>query len=84
VVFQTIQPYPSGVQRMSCCGGKIKSESGVVLKMKKIKSIAEGFTKLAASKAGMNFEYSKKSTICDSCENVTWLKDTEFAAGLNE
>ncbi|OHB56429.1 MAG: hypothetical protein A2Y12_06245 [Planctomycetes bacterium GWF2_42_9] len=70
---------------MSCCDKKIISGKDAVAKIKKIKSIAEGFAKLAASKAGMKFEYAKERlAICESCEYVTWLKDAEFAAWLNE
>ena len=70
---------------MSCCDKKLISGTDVVAKLNKIKNIAEGFTKLAASKAGVNFKYAKERfAICESCENVTWLKDREFAAWLNE
>jgi hypothetical protein len=70
---------------MSCCGKKIITGKKAVAKLNKIKSIAEGFTKLAASRAGMKFEYAKERlAVCESCENVTWLKDREFAAWLNE
>jgi len=70
---------------MSCCGKKIITGESAVTKISKLKSIAEGFTKLAASKAGINFEYAKaRLAICETCENVTWLKDREFAAWLNE
>jgi len=67
---------------MSCCGKKLIT--GTNAKINKLKSI-EGFTKLAASRAGINFEYAQERlAICESCENVTWLKDAEFAAWLNE
>jgi len=70
---------------MSCCGKKIITGESAVAKLNKIKSIAEGFAKLAASRAGIQFEYAKERfAICESCENVTWLKDKEFAAWLNE
>ncbi|OHB58367.1 MAG: hypothetical protein A2Y12_01015 [Planctomycetes bacterium GWF2_42_9] len=70
---------------MSCCGKKMITGTNAISKISKIKNIAEGFVKLAASRAGMNFEYAKtRLAICESCENVTWLKDREFAAWLNE
>jgi len=70
---------------MSCCGKKLITGKDAIAKINKIKNIAEGFTKLAASKAGINFEYAKaRLAICANCENVTWLKDREFAAWLNE
>ncbi|OHB59833.1 MAG: hypothetical protein A2Y12_10610 [Planctomycetes bacterium GWF2_42_9] len=70
---------------MSCCGKKLITGESAIAKLEKIKNIAEGFTKLAASRAGVNFEYAKERlAICQSCENVTWLKDREFAAWLNE
>ncbi|HBG25631.1 MAG: hypothetical protein A2Y10_01260 [Planctomycetes bacterium GWF2_41_51] len=70
---------------MSCCGGKIKQELGIIPKVRKIKNIAEGFAKLAASRAGIDFKYAKERfAVCQSCENITWLKDVEFATWLNE
>ncbi|OHB54197.1 MAG: hypothetical protein A2Y12_17125 [Planctomycetes bacterium GWF2_42_9] len=70
---------------MSCCGKKLITGTDAVAKLNKIKNIAEGFAKLAASRVGMNFEYAQERlAICESCENVTWLKDKEFGAWLNE
>ena len=70
---------------MSCCGGKIKQELGIIPKARKLKNIAQGFAKLAASRAGLDFKYAKERfAICSTCENITWLKDAEFAAWLAE
>ena len=53
--------------------------------VRKIKNIAEGFVKLAVSRTGMDFKYAKERfAICSTCENITWLKDAEFAAWLAE
>ncbi|HBG28578.1 MAG: hypothetical protein A2Y10_08525 [Planctomycetes bacterium GWF2_41_51] len=70
---------------MSCCNGKIKQELGIIPKVRKLKNIAEGFAKLAVSRTGMDFKYAKERlSICENCENITWLKDAEFAAWLAE
>ncbi|HBG26712.1 MAG: hypothetical protein A2Y10_09170 [Planctomycetes bacterium GWF2_41_51] len=62
---------------MSCCNGKIKTYllNGTLPKIRKLVSIAEGFSKAAISRAGMDFKYAKERfAICQACENITWLK----------
>ncbi|OHB50520.1 MAG: hypothetical protein A2Y10_18145 [Planctomycetes bacterium GWF2_41_51] len=70
---------------MGCCNGKIKQELGIIPKVRKIKNIAEGFAKLAVRRAGIDFKYAKERfAICESCDNITCLKESEFLAWLAE
>jgi len=74
---------------MSCCGDKIKADINdvnVSAKIHKIKNIIEGSVKaIMARKAGIDFQYAHdRFAVCETCENVTWLKDAEFAAWLAE
>lgn len=71
---------------MGCCGNKILKSDDAMTKVEKIKSIAEGFTKLAVSQTGLvDFEYThSRLSACESCDHLTWLKDQEFFSWLAE